>query len=250
MGNKPLLHLAWSFEGLREALDNENIVVVVDVLRFSSAVVTAIANGFIIYPASDYKKGTDLATSIGAELSGRPDEARYSISPSSFMNATGDDKEVILPSPNGSTCAELIREDEIGYIGCLLNAKAVGRHVSQIAFDKKKDVTVIAAGEQKAIDTGERIVYDLKSSYRVFAIEDYLGAGAIICYSVLNKSRAARACERAFKRSRDRLEKLLHISFSGKYLIQHNLKKDIEHAIQLNRYDVVPVVRAGRIERL
>lgn len=251
MKNEPIVYLDWGIEGLRYALKNKNIVVIVDTLRFSSAVVTAVAEGFTVYPTSDKKKGTKLAASIGAEMSGKPGEARYSLSPLSYLNASNhDNKKVVLSSPNGAACAELVRENDVAYVGCLLNAEAVAEHVTNIARKTKHHVTMIAAGEQKAIDTGERIVYVKKKARRVFAVEDYLGSGAIISYTMLLKSTEADVCELTFKTSRSKIEGLLLGSFSGKYLVQNNLEHDVKHAAQLNRYDVVPVVRKGKIERL
>lgn len=238
MKNEPIIHLDWCIEGLKLALKNKNIVVIVDTLRFSSAVVTAIGNGFTIYPISDQKKGAKLAASIGAEMSGKPGKAKYSISPLSYLNTVGPDiKKVVLYSPNGAACAELVREQVIAYIGCLLNAKAVGDEVTTTARKLKQNVTIIAAGEQQAIDTGERIVYVKKKARRVFAVEDYLGCGAIISYMPLLKSTEAEVCELTFKELRNKIEELLLESFSGKYLVQNNLEHDVKHAAQLNRYE-------------
>ena len=44
----PLATVASGTFGVQQALANNNIIVVVDILRFSSMVITAIANGFTI----------------------------------------------------------------------------------------------------------------------------------------------------------------------------------------------------------
>jgi len=247
--NRSSVQLDWSIEGLQFALDHNNIVVIVDTLRFSSAVVTAVSNGFTLYPVSDQQRGTQLAESIGAEMSGKPGQARYSLSPLSYLNTDdGCNKEVVLFSPNGAACAELVRKHDTAYIGCLLNAKAVGQYISRQAQQTHQNVTVIAAGEQRSIDTGEKIVYIQKNARRVFAVEDYLGCGAIFCYTDLSKTAEAEVCALAYEASQSRLLDILCKSFSGQYLIQHNLSGDIEHAGQVNRYDIVPAIRDGKIE--
>lgn len=86
MVNTPKVKLDWHVEGLQFALEENDIVVIVDVLRFSSTVTTAIANGFIIYPVSDEEKGVKLAASIGAEMSEHSGIAKYSLSPK-FLEA-------------------------------------------------------------------------------------------------------------------------------------------------------------------
>lgn len=248
MNNESFISLDWFTEGLNSALKNNHIVVIVDTLRFSSAVVTAVAHGFTIYPTSDQKKGAKFAASINAEISGKPGEARYSLSPLSYLNTFhADNKKVVLYSPNGAACAELVKENNTAYIGCLLNAKAVGEQVSKAAKNSKQNVTVIAAGEQQAIDTGEKIVYVKKRSRRIFAVEDYLGCGAIMSSMTLLKSPEAEVCESAFNGSREKIEELLLESWSGKYLVQHHLMDDVKHAARLNYYDVIPVICDGKI---
>lgn len=247
--NMSLVQLDWNVEGLQFALEHNDIIVIVDTLRFSSAVVTAVARGFILYPVSDQQRGAQLAESIGAELSGKPGEARYSLSPLSYLN-TDDvkNRNVVLFSPNGAACAELVGTHGTACIGCLLNAKAVGQYISRQAQQTHQNVTIIAAGEQRAIDTGEKIVYVKKNARRVFAIEDYLGCGAIICYTDLIKTVEAEVCRLAYEASQNRLLDILWRSFSGQYLIQHNLSGDVEHAALVNHYDIVPIIRDGKIE--
>lgn len=246
----PEVKLDWGIEGIRFALKNGNIVVVDDTLRFSSTVVTATANGFTIYPISDREKGLIFATSIGAEMSGKLGKAKFSLSPISFLeNTDNDNKNVVLYSPNGATCSELVKENDVAYIGCLLNAKSVGEQVTKIAKEKNRSVTIIAAGETRAVEEDGKIVY-LKENDKVFALEDYLGCGAIISYIKLSKSPEAKVCESAFKSSKNKLKELLLECFSGKYLVQNNLKKDVDHAAQLNYYNIIPIIRNGKIERL
>jgi phosphosulfolactate phosphohydrolase-like enzyme len=63
------------------------------------------------------------------------------------------------------------------------------------------------------------------------------------------KTSEAKVCEAAFRACQDRLVELLLGSFSGRYLQEQELIADVEHAAQLNLYDIVPVVRNGRIEK-
>lgn len=246
----PLLQLDWGVDGVRFALKNHNIVVIVDTLRFSTAVTTAVANGFTIYPVADQERGKTLAVSIGAEMSGKPGKAKYTISPHSYARALPEDNhQVVLYSPNGATCAALANDDDTVYIGCFLNARAVGRLLWKTAREERREVTVVAAGEQRAIDTGERIVYDKEAAYPVFAIEDYLASGAIISHSELPKSAEADLCELTYSAARDRIEELLSGSFSGRYLIENGLGDDVTHAVQHDLYDIVPVLHLGRITK-
>ncbi|UCF70481.1 MAG: 2-phosphosulfolactate phosphatase [candidate division WOR-3 bacterium] len=247
----PLVKLDWNIEGVGNALKNRDIVVIVDTLRFSSAVVTAVAHGFTIYPVADQKAGRDLARSVGAYQAGKPGKAKYTISPHSFLRAGKDDvRKVVLFSPNGATCAASVKDEDLVYIGCMLNARAVGLHVSALADTIDRNVTLIAAGEQRAIDTGERVVYDKMAAHNVFAIEDYLACGAIITNTELEKNAEAKFCELAYRSAKREIKGLMLGGFSGRYLVQHNMREDVDFAAKLNVYDVIPVVRNGRIEAL
>jgi 2-phosphosulfolactate phosphatase len=159
-------------------------------------------------------------------------------------------KDVVLYSPNGAACSELVEKDDIALIGCLLNAEVVGRAAVRIAEKTGRDVTLIAAGEQRDLENGERVMYERRPAWRIFAIEDYLGCGAILSFMSLAKSAEAAGCELMFNACRGIVKELMLDSFSGQYLVKHRRKKDVEHASRLNLYNTVPVIRDGRIECL
>jgi 2-phosphosulfolactate phosphatase len=245
------IFLDWSLDGLRWALKQGHIVVIDDTLRFSTTVVTAIQGGFTIYPVSNHDQGIEFADSIGASFAAKEVRGKYSLSPWTFLRrqAAGT-KEVVLYSPNGAACAELVGADDIALIGCLLNAEAVGTAATRLAKKTGRDVTLIAAGEQRDLESGERVMYERRPAWRIFAIEDYLGCGAILSFMSLHKSAEAAGCELMFNACKGIVKELMLDSFSGQYLVSHRLKKDVEHASRLNLYDAVPVIRDRRIERL
>lgn len=244
----PFITIDWACDGLTYALERQDIVVIVDTLRFSSAVVTAVAHGYTIIPAQDRVQGRILAEKENAVLAQRSDESGVSISPGSFVAHAGSaNKTVVLPSPNGGKCSAQVKKSDDAYIGCFLNAQALSELVTALAYAREKDVTVIACGEQRSIKNGERIVYIPEQGYRVFALEDYLAAGAIITYASLHRSAEAEVSARAFAASKNDLVQLLRDSFSGRYLVERGMTIDIDHAAQMNMYNVVPQVLGGTI---
>jgi 2-phosphosulfolactate phosphatase len=238
----------WGAEGVKHALKKNDIVVIVDAIRFSSAAVTAAAEGFTIYPVPNIDKGQRLAVEIGAELAGNTPSARFSLSPLSYIKHCGHpNKRVVLASPNGAACASLLKENDIGFIGCFLNAAAAARKAEQEALASGRDITVIAAGEERAAEKDGRVYYVRESKERVFAPEDYLGAGAVISHLSLSKDTDAALCERAYLAVRDNLGDLLKASYSGRWLLQNEAEKDLEHLLQIDYYDIVPVINNGKI---
>lgn len=230
------------------ALQKGHIVIIDDTLRFSSCVVTGIAMGFSIHPVSDVKRGMALAGSMGVHFAAREKKGHFSLSPLSFIEKKEDEnKRVVLYSPNGAACSELVGKDDTAFVACLLNAEAAGRHVETLARETGRDVTVIAAGEQQALSSGDRIMYAKEASRPIFAVEDYLGCGAVLSSMDLPMSGEARACRQAFPACRDHLERIILDSFSGRYLVRHRRRKDVIHACRLNCYDVVPRFQQGWI---
>jgi 2-phosphosulfolactate phosphatase len=222
----------WGRAGVRRAALRRDIVAVVDVLRFSTAVVTAVEQGALIYPCAPADDADELARRVGAEVAGyRLDTAphRYSLSPASY-DRIAPGTRVVLPSPNGAACSRAAQEAPYVLIGALVNAQAVGAAVSVLMKETDRVVTIIACGE------------------RWPAVEDYLGAGAILSYLLLDKSPEARVCEAAFLATRDQLEELVRESISGRELHHKGLGADVERAAQLNLYNTVPILRHERLE--
>jgi len=80
------------------------------------------------------------------------------------------------------------------------------------------------------------------------AIEDYLGAAAILSYLPFSKSPEARVCEAAFLGARGQLRELLRESVSGRELRQKGCAADVDRAACLDLYETVPTMRQDRLE--
>ena len=82
-----------------------------------------------------------------------------------------------------------------------------------------------------------------------FAIEDYLGAGAILSGlpAGLSRSPEALLCQGAFLAVRDDLRSVLWESGSGRELRAVGLAEDVEHSARLNAYEAVPAMDGDRL---
>ncbi len=235
--------LDWGLDGVRRAALRRDIVVVVDVLRFSTAAVTAVEHGALIYPCAPTDDAADLARRVGAEVASyRPDPTAthpYSLSPVGYDRIPRGTR-IVLPSPNGAACVRAARDAPYLLVGALVNAQAVGAAVSALMAKTSLAATIIACGERWPATADE-------DGLRV-AVEDYLGAGAILSYMRLDKSPEARVCEATFRAIHDQLEDLLRESISGRELRHKGWDVDVERAAQLNLYQTVPILRQGRLE--
>lgn len=234
--------LDWGRDGVRRAALRRDIVVVVDVLRFSTATVAAVGHGTLIYPCAPSDDADTLARRVGAEVAAdHLDTAPhpYSLSPASYDRVPPGTR-VVLPSPNGAACARAAHDAPYVFVGALVNAQAVGAAVSTLMAETDLSATIIACGEQWPVlgeDGGLRV-----------AVEDYLGAGAILSSVQFDKSPEACVCAASFRATCDQLEDLVRESISGRELRYKGRGADIEHAVQLNLYQTVPILRQERLE--
>jgi 2-phosphosulfolactate phosphatase len=223
------------------------VLVVVDVLSFSTATITAVQHGGIVYPCAWSDDPAAYAARIGAEAAVHrrevPEQGRFSLSPPTFA-AIEPGTRVVLASPNGATCSRHGREMPHLLVGALVNAWAVAGAVARLLSDIDLNVTVLACGErwQQPNEDGELC----------FAIEDYLGAGAILSAlpASLTRSPEAQICQGAFLAARDDLAHVLWESGSGRELRAMGHPEDVEHSARLDVYDAVPVMRDDMLAAL
>jgi 2-phosphosulfolactate phosphatase len=236
--------LEWGRRGARAAAARGDVLVVVDTLSFSTAVATAIAHGGAIYPCAWDDDPAALGARVEAEVAVRrqdvPARGRFSLSPATFEKIQAGTR-VVLASPNGATCSQYGKVVPLLFVGTLVNAGAVADAVSTAVAGSEVGVTVLACGErwQQPNEDGE-----LR-----FAIEDYLGAGAIISRLPLSRSPEAEVCEGAFRHARAELPRLIAESGSGRELRAIGFTSDVERAARLDLYDAVPVMNGERLER-
>ena len=204
----------------------EAVVVVVDVFSFSTAVTVACGRGARIYPCAwSGERAAELARAEGARLASKTRDSVFSLSPSALREIPRDAR-MVLPSRNGSAIAFAAREAGFAEIivGCLRNAAAVARWIGE------KPAAIIAGGERWPDD-----------SLR-FAIEDWLGAGAIIDRLPHVRSAEAEAAAASFDRLRGSLTIALRNSLSGRELIDAGWADDVDVASELDADEVVPLL--------
>ena len=129
--------------GVLQLAPISDVIIIVDVLSFSTCIEIANSRGAIAYP-HQWKDDSAVvyANSIGAILAGTRGISRYSLSPASLLSIAKGTK-LVLPSPNGSSLS-LATATVPTLTGCLRNCEAV----AIAAMDYGKKIAVIPAGEQ------------------------------------------------------------------------------------------------------
>jgi len=214
----------WGEEGVKALSTTCDVIIIVDVLSFCTCVDIAVSRDATIYPYR-YKDDTtaEYAKSVQATLAeARGSETGFSLSPRSLMQVPPGTK-LVMPSPNGATLS-LLPQDAFTLAGCLRNAKAI----ANVAQEKGKRIAVIPAGERWADNTLR------------FAVEDLIGAGAIISYLCGSKSPEAEIALASFERNSENLENILSNCSSGLELIERGFADDVRLASALNASTCVP----------
>ena len=215
------LRCEWGLAGLEALAPASDAVIIVDVLRFSTAVDIAVARGAAVLPYRWRDPSAQAyAAAKGASLA--------SLSPVA-MRSVAAGAAVLLPSPNGSTLAMSTASAPV-FTACLRNCRAVAAHVCRHG----SHIAVIPAGERWS-----------DGSLRP-AIEDLIGAGAVLAAFPGRLSPEAEAAVAAFERFRHNLHDALARSTSGKELIARGLGEDVALAAEYAVSEAVPVMREDR----
>jgi 2-phosphosulfolactate phosphatase len=218
----------WGLKGIEQFRPFADVIIIVDILSFSTCVDIAVSNGAVIYPYA-YKdsSATAYAEEMNAKLAsfdrGKPGE--YSLSPATLMNIPFRTK-LVLPSPNGSELTMAVNEKAV-LCGSLRNCRAAANYAVEIG----SSIAVIPAGEKWPDGT-------LRP-----AIEDFIGAGAIISYINGSISAEAEAAQNMFKNYENTLSTILKNCMSGTELIERGFEMDVELAAEVNVSSTVPVLK-------
>lgn len=222
----------WGHKGAYLLGPVSDVIIVVDVLSFSTAVEIATSQGAVVYPYR-WKDETvyDFAESISAEVADRENGNGYCLSPASLQSLPPGIR-LVLPSPNGShICFSTGSTHTMA--GCLRNSRAV----AESAMRKGRDVTVIAAGERWEDDT-------LRPCF-----EDTVGAGAIIRHLTGTLSPEAEAAAAVFEKTSSSLLEHIKRCSSGKEKISRGEGRDLVLASELDISVCVPVLTDGAFKR-
>ena len=218
---------------------NNKTVVVIDVLRATSVMCTALANGAkeiipVLTPEEAFNIHKEMGKGnavLGGERDAIPIEGfDYGNSPLSYTPEIIKDKTLVITTTNGTRAIVNSQSAKTLYAGSFLNAKAV---VNAVKNDE--EVVLVASG-----------------SHDLFTLEDSLCAGKIT-YDLLQTtphatlSDVAVAMVSLYEQNRHDLH---HISSQGIHyqrLQSLGNQNDIDYCFKMDILDVVPVYTNGRL---
>ncbi len=223
-----------------EFAKTNSIVVVVDIFRATSAIVTAFQHGAKSFiPVSTIKEAKELKAQgflAGGERNGEVVKGfEFGNSPFSYMSEKIKDREIALTTTNGTRAINIAAKGaDTVLIGAFLNLQALANHLQT----QGKDVIIFCAGWKDR-----------------FNMEDSLFAGALTNL-LLNSGKFYSDCDSAnasslvYRTGRKNLMSFLKNCSHRKRLTHLNLEKDVEYCLQRDITDVIPVLRDGKLVTL
>ncbi len=211
-----------------------NIVVVADILRATTTITFAMANGTTsITPVLTPENALRLAanqpdTLIGGERGGKKVRGfDLGNSPREYTQAIVSRKRIVLTTTNGTRTLQACRSAEQVLVGSFLNLRAIINRLVQV----EGEVIFACSGREGG-----------------FCMEDTVFAGA--CVDVLKDAQltdSAEAAKTLYQRHRYNLLGMLKNCYHGRNLTSIGLAGDLEFCAQTDFVDVVPRQIDGRI---
>ena len=217
------------------------LVVMIDVLRASSTIVTALANGCrgfipILSPDQAKKKAQQFERErvlLGGEREGIKIEGfDLGNSPREYKKEAVKDKTIIFSTTNGVKTLEMVKSAHRIVIGSFLNLQAVCDYCANY----KRDILIICAGKEGK-----------------FSLEDTACAGMIInslkdVFPVACQEVDANLTARLlYEKVGNNILEILRKSQHGRYLESIGLGEDLKFCSQLDFFHIVPIFRDGII---
>ena len=234
----------WGPAGAAMLAESCAVLVVVDVLSFTTAVSVAVERGMKVHPFPwDGPESVAYAERVGAVLAADRRAATaahpWSLSPYALRHAPVVD-DLVLPSPNGSAiCAAAASTGAEVVAAGLRNASAVARWLLARGYGSAlRPVGVVAAGERWPDGTLRPAVEDLVGAAAVLdglaGAQGGLSVEAAVALSLLDRVTDLAAAVRG--------------SASGRELEVAGFGTDVAVAVEVDVTDVVPALRAGVFE--
>lgn len=221
----------------KEALKGK-VAVVIDILRATSVMTTALGNGakciiptLTVEEAFEKKKELGGKALLGGERQAkRIDGFDFSNSPLEFTRENVEGKTIIMSTTNGTRALTLSSDADTILIAAMLNAKAIAKKLIKI----NKDIIIINAGTNGA-----------------FSIDDFICGGYII--SEIEKSTScdltdiAKVAKDIYDENSD-VKEYIKNATHYEVLKSLNLEADIEYCCKKDLFELVAIFKDNKIE--
>lgn len=217
--------------------DEFEIIVVIDVLRATSAICAAFSNGVAgLIPVSTIEEAREYQAKgylVGAERQGQIVEGfDFGNSPYSYMDPALKGKTVVLSTTNGTKSINIAKDSGQVVIGSFLNLDVLCQWLEK----QDKNILCLCSGWQNK-----------------FNLEDTICAGAISDYLVnsgqfRSEEDSSIAAKYLFLSAKDNILGYLKASSHRRRLKNLNLNEDIKYCLTPNLAPVIPILVGDTIQ--
>ncbi len=210
-------------------------VIVIDVLRMSSTIISAFLSGVTeVFPVETsgqaYSLKDDHTLLVGERYCKKIQGFDLSNSPSELIKTKLNKHKIVITTTNGTNAISKAAKGENVFIGSFLNGTAVAKK----ALALQMDITLLCAGSRNE-----------------FALEDALCAGFIIskilAYCNAECSDLALMVYASYQQFKDELPALFTNTVTGARLKQFGFIEDLHYCAQQDICDFVPYLKNERI---
>jgi 2-phosphosulfolactate phosphatase len=234
MGKKNKIEVCFTPATFEYFKNDEAIVVIVDILRATSAIVTAFMNGVkrVIPVASleEAKAYKEKGYLVAAERDGIVrDFADFGNSPYNFTPERVKGKDIVYSTTNGTNCITMAKESHEVLIGAYLNHQALVEHIEK----QNRDLIIFCAGWKNK-----------------FNLEDSLFAGSLT-ESLLKSDKFFTVCDSAYASvdlwqvARKNLLQYIDKAAQRHRLARNGLDDVIEYCHTINLTQLIPIYKSG-----
>jgi len=223
-----------------EAARQGNIMVVIDVLRCTSSMINALANGARrIIPVKTVREAYRLKSKypeylLAGERGGtKPEGFDFGNSPLEFTREKIQGKTLIFTTTSGTVALIRCRNAKSVLIASFLNVSSVASRALKIASREKRGISIIPSGRK-----GE------------FSLEDFLCGGAIVeKLTELNVilSDSAFASLLSFRQAKNSLLNQIMKGEHAQNLVKLGFRDDVKFCCQIDLFDITPSLKNGAI---
>ncbi|MEN9334902.1 MAG: hypothetical protein RLY35_2082 [Bacteroidota bacterium] len=216
-----------------------DIVVVIDVLRATSAMTTALHYGVQkIIPVATLEEANEYKTKgfvVGAERDGQVVEGfDFGNSPYVYIDNDMKGQTVVITTTNGTKAIEIAKNDATVVIGCLNNLQ----HLCDWLIKQHKNTLILASGWKDKVN-----------------LEDTICGGAIVDILVDSNQFIANedssvAAKFLYKSAQQNFWRFLRASSHRRRLIHLKIQKDVKYCLTSNTVPCIPILRNGALVKL
>ena len=214
-------------------------VVVIDILRATSAITTAFYNGVAkMIPVATVEEALHYKNQgliVAAERNGEIVEGfDLGNSPFGYMSSKVKGKTIAITTTNGTQAIEAAKQASKVLVGSFLNLDVIIDHLRS----ENKDVLLLCAGWKNK-----------------FNLEDTLFAGAV-ADALISKYDYTTTCDSAiaagqlYHLAKHDLYEFLSLSSHRNRLQKLNLERDIKYCLTPNQCPVIPVMENGALVKM